>query len=625
MTSEIAAYGHPVDALREDHRRAISLIRLLTEQIDGLARLRPLDIEIAHGVFSYMIEFVDRQHHTREDALIELIGQKRPAAWRGIRQANQEHDQLAQHGEEVLATLKKLMKRPGVGGTALARRIRHYGEVLRKHFEYEEARLFGLAQTLLDPSDWRQIETSGTGQRDPLFGAEVEAGYQALFELYVNKVYEIGTPSSRHATASAAAIVDAAAAAVSGSRALVGAVRQGVSGLRDANRAGAKTLVSSRSLSAGLDNALKWSRSSFGETHAMSGKVVDTLHETLREVVAPLGAALDTRVRDFGRGHRRDRSKTSLRAQLVNLALRATVKRITSSGDFEIPTKNIEIPRQTIDRFIPGLAKDVAVRRVELDSAFAEVIQVKGAPVTRTILYFPGGGFMMAPTQAHRLMAARLARAARARVVLVHYRLAPEYRFPAGLDDCVEAYRYILAEGTPPKSMVLVGDSAGGSMTLSSLLRIRDEGLPLPAAAVMLSPVTDLSYSGDSRRHNSWTDPSLANDDGNLIAQVYLGADTAKDHPLASPLFGDLSGLPPVLIQVGSIEILLDDALRVAAKIRAQGGQCECEVWHDMPHDWMLIGMLPEARKALRRIVEFIDDKFVDHAPEEPMIELERQ
>ena len=138
------------------------------------------------------------------------------------------------------------------------------------------------------------------------------------------------------------------------------------------------------------------------------------------------------------------------------------------------------------------------------------------------------------------------------------------------------------------------------------MLRIRDEGLPLPAAGVLLSPVTDLSYSGDSRRHNSWTDPSLPSDEHNLIAKVYLG-DVAKDDPLASPLFADLSGLPPILIQVGSIEVLLDDALRVAAKIRSQGGECECEVWHDMPHDWMLFGMLPEARKALHRIVEFID------------------
>ncbi|MEO6716934.1 MAG: alpha/beta hydrolase fold domain-containing protein [Novosphingobium sp.] len=616
MTSSVAAQPHPVVALRNDHLRASRLIRLLTEQLEGVARLSPLDIEMAHGVFRYMVNFIDNQHHAREDFLIEMLGKRDASVRRRVEETDKDHARLRQEGTDILAMLVHLLERPHAGGIALVRRLHHYGDTLLKHFQFEELQLFNIAEEKLDKADWRQIEQSDSALGDPLFGAEIEEGFQTLFDIYINQVREIGTPAARYANVSAAAFVDSAAAVVSGSRSTVAALRFAWMRVFKANLEGASALVGSRSPSQFCSNALNWSRSSFDETNAMSYQVFDTMHETVREAVSPFASALDTKFRKFDVSHRPDRTASSWQAHLVNLALRATVKRIAGSADeFEIPQKNIEIPRSAIDRFIPALADDVDVIRMELDNTFAEVMAIKGASVSRTILFFPGGGFMMAPTQAHRLMAARLARTAHARVVLVHYRLAPEYKFPVGLDDCVEAYRYLLKTGTSASSIVLIGDSAGGGMTLSSLLRIRDEGLPLPVAAVLLSPVTDLTYSGQSRRGNSWADPSLPSDERNFIAQAYLG-DVAQNDPIASPLFADLSGLPPMLFQVGSTEILLDDSLRVAARIRAQGGECECEVWHDMPHDWMLFAMLPEARKALHRIVEFIDGKFASTRPQ---------
>lgn len=609
MKSTSPVEANPLESLRQDHRRASRLVQFLAEQLDGPTVLRAADIDLAEDVFRYMVDFVDRQHHTREQVLMSLLSERDETSRALIAKIDREHDLLDREGAELLETLVNLRGRFATPGSLLAQRLCRYGEILLRHFEGEEKDLFTRAQQVLELDDWIGLHAGDRLGVDPVFGPDVDDRYEVLFETYVNRVREIGIPSSRHATASAAALVDTTAALIGGTKSVISTLHQGSLRLFRANFNEAKKLSRSGSFMEYWKNARNWCSSSLHEANTFSSDVCDSIQRTAHAAVAPLESAWLSELREFKDSHRADPSSSSLRAHLTNLALRATVKRMANSSalnDVGIPEKNIEIPRTVIDRFIPRLADDVEVEKIELSNTFAEVLSISGMAVSRTILFFPGGGFMMAPTQAHRLMAARLARKGRARVVMVHYRLAPEYRFPSGLEDCVEAYRYLLDCGVSPQSMVVIGDSAGGGMALSTLLRIRNDKAPLPAAAILLSPVTDLSYSGDSRSSNSWADPSLTNDERNLIAQIYLGK-TSKEDPLASPLFSDLSGLPPLLIQVGSTEILLDDALRVAAKIRAQGGDCECEVWHDMPHDWMLFGMLPEARKALLRILGFMD------------------
>jgi acetyl esterase/lipase len=190
-------------------------------------------------------------------------------------------------------------------------------------------------------------------------------------------------------------------------------------------------------------------------------------------------------------------------------------------------------------------------------------------------------------------------------VLAIDYRLAPEHPFPAALDDALSAYRWLLDGGAAPDKILVMGDSAGGGLTLAALLKLRDDSLPLPAAAVALSPWTDLALTGASLKLNARSDPMLNVEHLPMLAQEYLaGADPRL--PYISPLYGDLAGLPPVLLQVGGDEILRDDAVRMHERLRDAGCQSELEVWPRMPHVWHAFApVLPEARRAIASIGAF--------------------
>jgi acetyl esterase/lipase len=223
------------------------------------------------------------------------------------------------------------------------------------------------------------------------------------------------------------------------------------------------------------------------------------------------------------------------------------------------------------------------------------------------IFYIHGGGFVSCSAATHRPITASLARLAGRRVFSLDYRLAPEHRYPAALDDAVAAYNWLLTrEGIPASAISFAGDSAGGGLVLASLLRVRDAGVPPPACAVCFSPWTDLAGTGASQRFNDGRCAMFRTGNANECAQVYLG-DASPREPYASPAYADLAGLPPLLLQVGSTELLLDDARRVHEKIQAANGSSRLEIYEDVAHCWqMLDGFVPEARAALRQAASFI-------------------
>ncbi len=224
-----------------------------------------------------------------------------------------------------------------------------------------------------------------------------------------------------------------------------------------------------------------------------------------------------------------------------------------------------------------------------------------------TILYYlHGGGFVLGSPAVYRRMVGRLAASAGARALVPDYRLAPEHRFPAALDDCVAGYRALLARGVAPSDIVIAGDSAGGALALSTLLVLRDAGDPLPAAVALVSPLTDLTMSGESMRTRVAEEVLLAPESCREFARLYLGDGVDPRSPLVSPLFGDLRGLPPVIIHVGTHELLLDDARRFTAAARAAAVDVTLVEWDELWHVFQIFVAMPEARRALDELGAFV-------------------
>jgi len=229
------------------------------------------------------------------------------------------------------------------------------------------------------------------------------------------------------------------------------------------------------------------------------------------------------------------------------------------------------------------------------------------------LLYLHGGGYFGCSPQTHRPITVSFAMQGFL-VLAPDYRLAPENQFPAAVDDAVAAYRGLLGEGYSPESIVVGGDSAGGGLALSLLLALREAGLPLPAGAALFSPWTDLAATGESIRTNANRCAMFHGPDIGLSARYYLG-ETDPRNPIASPLYADLAGLPPLLIHVGADEVLRDDSTRLAERARAAGVRVELKVWPVVPHAWQLAPhLVPEARQSLRESAEFLRERAASEA-----------
>lgn len=289
-------------------------------------------------------------------------------------------------------------------------------------------------------------------------------------------------------------------------------------------------------------------------------------------------------------------------------------------------SQGIAVVRGHLAKLPPSDTLTLADRRKQYDRAErvfpvspeieVETVTIGGVPAERLtppsvrdgarILYMHGGGYCIGSPRSHRHLAAAIGTAAEAIVVLPDYRLAPEHPFPAALDDAVAVYRAMLADGASPGRIAIAGDSAGGGLTVAALVALRDAGVPLPAAGVCLSPWVDLACSGGSYATRAHADPIVTRSGVEEMAAAYLGQRDRKT-PLASPLYANLAGLPPLLVHVGSDEVLLDDAIGLADQARAAGVSVTLEIWDGMIHVWpWFLTMLAEASTAVGAIAAFV-------------------
>ncbi len=246
---------------------------------------------------------------------------------------------------------------------------------------------------------------------------------------------------------------------------------------------------------------------------------------------------------------------------------------------------------------------NVKIEPLDLDGVPAEWQIVPGAMEEKVILYFHGGGYIMGSPNFTRLISVRLGIATKSRILSVDYRLAPEHPYPRGIEDCISSYKWLLSKGVDPNNIIISGDSAGGYFTLITLVKLRNEGIALPAGAILFSPATDLALTGESAVSNGPTDPILADLGIFWWNECYLaGADPFSAE--VSPLYADLTALPPLLIQVSTSEMLYDDARRLAESAKKAGVDAILQTWDDTLHEFQIYD-LPEATEAFDKAKEF--------------------
>jgi len=292
----------------------------------------------------------------------------------------------------------------------------------------------------------------------------------------------------------------------------------------------------------------------------------------------------------------------SVQARIVDAMFRLMKAVRPSSGEVNIARERSGNPG---DLFKPLYRVQQAAETI--DGIPGEWAVPPDPAVGRYILYLHGGYYYAGSISSHRSLVANIAVAARAKTLAIEYRLAPEHPFPAGLEDAVTAYRWMLANCGPNAQIIVAGDSAGGGLTLALLFVLRQRGIPLPAAGVCLCPWTDLACTGETLDSNAAADTML---DPRITRKsvAYYAGDNDPRNPLISPLYGEFKGLPPLLIQVGSKETLLADSTRLAERARADGTAVTLEIWEGMQHDWhFAASLIPESRKAIEHIGKFID------------------
>ena len=257
------------------------------------------------------------------------------------------------------------------------------------------------------------------------------------------------------------------------------------------------------------------------------------------------------------------------------------------------------------------IPKEIEIKSITLDKIPAEWVIPSDPIKDHVILYLHGGGWILGSPLSSRRLNSAIAEATKIRILSIDYRLAPEHPFPTPLEDCVDAYKCLLSDGFKSDHIIIAGDSAGGNLTLTTLLKLRDQGIDLPAGAICLSPATDFSLADDSYFKNAETDPGLADVGIFWWYVAYLAGENPRN-PYISPLFADLKGLPPILVQVSSCEMLYSDATRFVEKAKKAGTNAILQSWDGMSHVFqgLIYELIPEAEDAISKIADFTNKLF---------------
>lgn len=297
----------------------------------------------------------------------------------------------------------------------------------------------------------------------------------------------------------------------------------------------------------------------------------------------------------------------SLRARIMVRAVRRFVK----PRSLHLP--DVVASRELMARFVLPPPRRTRAEAATIGGVRGE--WVRGSRVEAgTLLYLHGGAYAVCSPATHRQVTGAFARRG-FRVFAPDYRLAPEHPYPAGLDDVVAVYRGLLRDGVPADDIAVAGESAGGGLALALLVRIRDEGLPMPAAGILFSPWADLALEGESMRAHETLDPMFHGAHAAYVASLYVGEADPRD-PHVSPVRADFSGLPPLIVHVGENELLFDDAKRVAERANEAAVPVSFAAWRDVVHGWQLLpALLPEARRSIDQAVAFVRDARAQLGP----------
>lgn len=284
----------------------------------------------------------------------------------------------------------------------------------------------------------------------------------------------------------------------------------------------------------------------------------------------------------------------------------------------DVPNIPVEEARERFENIAGTFlirAIGVEVEKAQIANVDVDWLRPKKARKDKLLYYLHGGAYVIGSPRTHRQLVSHIARGAGVTAVLPDYSLAPEHPFPAAIDDAVAVFRGLLDSGFEAEDIVIAGDSAGGGLTVATLLSLRHAGLPMPAAAVLLSPFLDVTGSGESATTRADQDPWFDIGDLHVVARYYCPDESEWTNPLVSPVFANVAGLPPMLIQVGDDEILLSDSTRFAEKLAAAGIDVELEIWPDMWHVFQMFrGKMPEAKRAVRKIASYIRKQLLGAA-----------